>query len=389
MLNHKKTYKLGDFLFEYSEKNTNGKVTEVYSVGSKGIRKRSEIYGHDLSANYQNYKIIFEKTLTIGMGSKQIDIGIFQEKIHGLVSPAYTTYKIENIKPEYLKNWFIQYTSKISQLYMITGARQGKSVNKVGLLSHPIKVPNYPEQEKIGSFFSAIDRLIEKQKEKVERLNSLNKIYQEWMFPSTDEMSPKFRFHGYSGKWLNSTLKEISTLITKGTSPLDKSFNEEVNYIKIENINDLNGQITITSKISLQEHNGYLKRSQLQDGDLLFSIAGTLGRITLIDKSLLPANTNQALAIIRLKGVSRRFVKIALKGKIIRDFIKRNPTIGAQPNLSLEQVRNLIIHLPGEEEQNHIAYFFELFEKLTQKEQSLLEKYLELKQSYLQKIFAD
>jgi type I restriction enzyme S subunit len=202
-------------------------------------------------------------------------------------------------------------------------------------------------------------------------------------------MSPKFRFHGYSGKWLNSTLKEISTLITKGTSPLDKSFNEEVNYIKIENINDLNGQITITSKISLQEHNGYLKRSQLQDGDLLFSIAGTLGRITLIDKSLLPANTNQALAIIRLKGVSRKFVKIALKGKIIRDFIKRNPTIGAQPNLSLEQVRNLIIHLPGEEEQNHIAYFFELFEKLTQKEQSLLEKYLELKQSYLQKIFAD
>ena len=42
-----------------------------------------------------------------------------------------------------------------------------------------------------------------------------------------------------------------------------------------------------------------LKRSIIQDGDILFTIAGTLGRFAFVDGSILPANTNQAVAIIR------------------------------------------------------------------------------------------
>ena len=49
-----------------------------------------------------------------------------------------------------------------------------------------------------------------------------------------------------------------------------------------------------------QDCHDKLKRSQLQEGDILFSIAGALGRTTLVTKDILPANTNQALAIIRL-----------------------------------------------------------------------------------------
>ena len=94
---------------------------------------------------------------------------------------------------------------------------------------------------------------------------------------------------------------DISSLITKGTTPKDKSGTGEVNFIKVENINDFSGDIVGMSKISLEEHQEYLKRSQLQEGDILFSIAGTLGRVTSVNKAILPANTNQALSIIRLK----------------------------------------------------------------------------------------
>ena len=54
------------------------------------------------------------------------------------------------------------------------------------------------------------------------------------------------------------------------------------------------------AKISEECHKA-LKRSQLEEGDILFSIAGALGRTAIVTKSILPANTNQALAIIRLK----------------------------------------------------------------------------------------
>ncbi len=47
-----------------------------------------------------------------------------------------------------------------------------------------------------------------------------------------------------------------------------------------------------------------LKRSQLKEGDILISIAGVLGRIGLVNQNSLPANINQALAIIRLNNQS-------------------------------------------------------------------------------------
>lgn len=157
---------------------------------------------------------------------------------------------------------------------------------------------------------------------------------------------------------------DISSLITKGTTPKDKSGSGEVNFIKVENIDDSSGEIVGMSKISLEEHQGYLKHSQLQEGDILFSIAGTLGRVTSVNKGILPANTNQALSIIRLKEGNLEYVKTCLKGNVVVDFIKRNPTIGTQPNLSLEQVTNLEIGMPSKTEQAKIGEYFSILDHL-------------------------
>ena len=46
------------------------------------------------------------------------------------------------------------------------------------------------------------------------------------------------------------------------------------------------------------------------------------------------------------------------------DFIRRNPTIGAQPNLSLEQVSNLEIEIPSEAEQEKIGLYFSNLDNL-------------------------
>ena len=174
----------------------------------------------------------------------------------------------------------------------------------------------------------------------------------------------KFPFFIYSISWEQRKLGELATLITKGTTPLDKSNTGVVNFVKIESIDESSGNITITQKISLDEHNGYLRRSQLKENDILFSIAGTLGRVTSIKKSILPANTNQALSIIRLKDGYLDYVKTYLKGKAVTDFIKENPTIGAQPNLSLDQVTNLEITIPSVSEQIQIGILFEQLENL-------------------------
>ena len=187
--------------------------------------------------------------------------------------------------------------------------------------------------------------------------------------------------------WEQRKLGDISSLITKGTTPKDKSGIGEVNFIKVENINDFSGDIVGMSKISIEEHQGYLKRSQLQEGDILFSIAGTLGRVTSVNKAILPANTNQALSIIRLKEGNLEYVKTCLKGNVVADFIRRNPTIGAQPNLSLEQVSNLEIMMPSESEQEKIGLCFSNLDHLITLHQRKCEETKILKKYMLQKMF--
>ena len=201
------------------------------------------------------------------------------------------------------------------------------------------------------------------------------------------KMVPEIRFSGFTDPWEQRKLGELATLITKGTTPLDKSNTGVVNFVKIESIDESSGNITITQKISLDEHNGYLRRSQLKENDILFSIAGTLGRVTSIKKSILPANTNQALSIIRLKDGYLDYVKTYLKGKAVTDFIKENPTIGAQPNLSLDQVTNLEITIPSVSEQIQIGILFEQLENLITLHQRKLEKLKTFKKAMLDKMF--
>ena len=178
---------------------------------------------------------------------------------------------------------------------------------------------------------------------------------------------------------------ECSTLITKGTTPRDKSGIGVVNFVKVENL--VNGDIIPLQKIQLEEHEGYLKRSQLIENDILFSIAGTLGRTAIVKKSILPANTNQALSIIRGYEFDRNFLVTILRGVVVREFIKRNPTIGAQPNLSLEQVSNLCLLTPCSEEQSAIGTFFSTLDRHITLHQRKLDKLKSVKQAYLSEMF--
>jgi type I restriction enzyme S subunit len=169
------------------------------------------------------------------------------------------------------------------------------------------------------------------------------------------------RLPGFSGEWEIQTLRDECTLITKGTTPtsLGKNFTSSgINFIKIESLEE-NGKI-IKDKIAFidQDTNNLLKRSQLCENDILVSIAGALGRITVITSELLPANTNQALAIVRLKtagGIDHGFLFYYLNSLSIKKYIEAINVQAAQANLSLENVGDFVISFPLLPEQIAIA----------------------------------
>ena len=116
---------------------------------------------------------------------------------------------------------------------------------------------------------------------------------------SKDKLIPELRFPEFKNeeRWDSTPLYDLCELITKGTTPTTLGFNyteSGVNFIKIESILEGNINLEKAAFISI-ECNEALKRSQLREDDILFSIAGALGVVTTVTKILLPANTNQAL----------------------------------------------------------------------------------------------
>jgi len=165
-----------------------------------------------------------------------------------------------------------------------------------------------------------------------------------------------------AGEWPTGRLREISELITKGTTPttLGMSFvGNGVNYIKSESITP-DGFID-RSKFAFidQATHEALKRSQIKPYDLLFSMAGIyLGKTALVSPNLVPANTNQAVAIIRLdKGqADPQFVGYSLRNPRFNAYVNNLVGQSAQPNINLTEIGNLEIALPSIDEQRAIAH---------------------------------
>ena len=365
--------KLNEIADKVSEKNKNNEFSEPFTNSAEqGIISQKDYFDREIvnNENLNGYYIVrnddFIYNPRISVTAPVGPINRNRLGRNGVMSPLYTVFRTHDIDNLYLEFYFK--TTKWHRFMKLngdSGARFDRfTISSTQFMEMPIPYPTLEEQQKIGEYFDSLDNLITLHQRKCEETKILKKYMLQKMFPQNGQKVPEIRFKGFTEDWEQRKLGDISSLITKGSTPKDKSGTGEVNFIKVENINDFSGDIVSMSKISLEEHQGYLKRSQLQEGDILFSIAGTLGRVTSVNKAILPANTNQALSIIRLKEGNLEYVKTCLKGNVVADFIRRNPTIGAQPNLSLEQVSNLEIEIPSEAEQEKIGLYFSNLDNL-------------------------
>lgn len=159
-------------------------------------------------------------------------------------------------------------------------------------------------------------------------------------------------------------LSDECEVITKGTTPTTIGYNFEdsgINFVKIENITSESKFISEGMMFISDECHNAMKRSQLKYGDILFSIAGAIGRCAIVTEEILPANTNQALAIVRLKKntkLSKEFLLAALKSGYVETQYLALKRGAAQLNLSLKDVGNLIIPIPPTEmQERYVAQY--------------------------------
>lgn len=165
---------LSEFITEYSERNTENKYSPV-AVGKYGIRSRESIYSKELASDYSKNKLIYKNTLTVGMGSKQIDVGVLIDDITYSVSPAYHTYKVTKINAKYLDYCIQCRNQDMFTRFVKRGSRQGKTVDLKRWLTYEIPVYDEKSQVEIVDHLNRVQSLIELRQKQLEKLDELIK----------------------------------------------------------------------------------------------------------------------------------------------------------------------------------------------------------------------
>ena len=239
------------------------------------------------------------------------------------------------------------------------------NINATEYSSLPILLPPLAEQRAIAAVLDAIDEAIERSEEVIAATEHLR-----------DALLHELLTRGLPGRhsewvdvpglgtvpacWDVVRLGDVCERITKGTTPttLGHEYTQSgVRFLRVENIGHglvEGGQLRFIS----EETHRALSRSVLREHDLLLSIAGALGRSALITEDVLPANVNQALAIIRLGDDPRtepEFMSLALRARAVQRQVDDMRSELAQANINLEQVGSLRVSHPPTAEQRAIA----------------------------------
>ncbi len=163
-----------------------------------------------------------------------------------------------------------------------------------------------------------------------------------------------------SSEWREVPVAEVTTAVTKGTTPttLGYAFQDYgVRFVKVETLTEDGRFLEDKFAFISEEANKALLRSQLQDEDILFTIAGTIGRTGIVKPEYLPANTNQAVAIVRPNKnlVEPRFLRYVLSNPSFTRSAQSKTVQSVQANFSLGELKKATFHLPPLKRQRSIV----------------------------------
>jgi restriction modification system DNA specificity domain protein len=361
--------KLGDLIEEYSERNIDNKYKPV-AVGKYGIRARESIYSKELAKDYSKNKLIYKGTLTIGMGSNQIDIGILRDDEIYSVSPAYHTYNIKISNYDYLDYLLTANNNRMFSIYANRGSRQGKTLDLKRWLTDELRLHDEKDQKIIVQTLNAVKQLISQKEAELVKLDNLIKARFVEMFKEKyDSFKVDEKLKTTSGGTPKSSVSEY---YDGGDIPWLTS--GEVNY----------GDITKSSNYITEKGLNNSSAKWVPENSIVIAMYGaTAGKVGIVRYK---TTTNQAVcSVLPNDNFNQEFLRYAFQD--ISEELTSKAIGGGQPNISQTIIKNSYIVDAPIEEQERFASFAKQVDKSKFAVQKSLEKTQLLFDSLMQEYF--
>jgi type I restriction enzyme S subunit len=249
--------------------------------------------------------------------------------------------------------------------------------------SQEISFPPLPEQQRIVALLDEAFAGLTTAKANAERnLQNARAIFESHLQSVFTQSGP-----GWSEHTLGDLIEIQNGYAFKSTDYTETGYF----VIRISNVQD--GEITLANPKFIKMADKKLERFILNEGDILISLTGNIGRVGIIQEYQLPAVLNQRVARIAIKGLSadRDFLFRFLLSRNFRESLQEAGHGAAQQNVSTKEIESVQISLPDKKEQRRIVEEFDSFAAEIQHLTRLYERKLaaleELKKSLLHQAF--
>lgn len=292
--------------------------------------------------------------------NQQINAIIPERKI---CDPRYVAYAIQNVQPQ------MQNTANAAVVPIL---------NKTQFSNIEIPLPSLEMQKQIVEFLDKVTSLISLRKQQLAKLDELVKARFVEMFgdPSNNPMG-----------WKKQNFEDIALLITDGEHMTPQRTNKGIYLLSARNILNHTIQLDDVDYIDEEEYGRIARRIVPQQGDVLVSCSGSIGRCCVVPSEL-KFQMVRSVALIRFNNtINPIFAEWLIATDELQKQIYTSATQSSQANLFQGKIRKLCGYVPPLSLQNQFAAFVERVDKQKQTVQQSLEKLELMKKALMQEYF--
>ncbi len=385
---------LSYYLAVSEEKNSANQYDkyDIYSVSREyGVINQIEYQGKSFAgASLLNYRVVNPNEVVYTKSPLRAQpYGIIKtnKSDSGIVSALYGVFKPnEEVDPIFVQTYF-ELDSRLNEYLrplVNKGAKNTLLISDEDSISGNVSFPKKEEQEKMVKLFTAIDKLIRKLEEKLEKLKNIKQSILNQMFTDVNRGGwiPKIRFAGFNEEWKMSTAVDIFKTFDERNHP-------ELPVLSATQDRGMVIRESIGFKVQHNRQNevGY---KRVVPGQFVIHLRSFQGGFA---HSSVEGITSPAYTVMSLKESDKQYDYYWKYVLTSRYFIKRLETVtyGIRDgrSISYEDFSTLNFLRPNKSEQERIACLLKELDSLFDEQEEKLVKIRNMKAALLNKMFTN
>ena len=305
----------------------------------------------------------------------------------GALSTLYICFALKKHDSDFIKAYFDS-LKWYREIYMISaeGARNH------GLLNVPTEeffdtkhyLPeNTEEQRKIADFLITLERRIEAQQSLVDNLKKYKRGLLRTVF--SEKCS-----HSLLHDAVSHRIDEVCDVLSGKRIPKGETFSPRPTKYRYITVSDM-GEKYISSdtlQFITSHTEKQITRYKVRNGDIIISVAGTLGKLNIITPDLDGVNlTENCDRFTNFRGINPEYLYHVLSSDLIQSQIEASKTKNGQPKLALERIRNFVVPVPHQIRQEQFVGVMNSIDKYIASQQAVLDRCCKARAGLLQQLF--